>query len=513
VATKKKSDAVKGSSIPKLGPCMAVEIDMVDCHLIDPSLTNPRNDGQDGIDELLASIKANGLLQPIVIREKADGRYEIIAGERRWRACRQIWTTIPAIIRDSNDREAHVATVVENLQRRDLDPLSEAGGIKTLQAMGQTIPEIAEQIGRSVKWVAMRAKLADLAPVWREAHDNPESGISKWSATALEKIARLDEAVQVQLLSVFDDSWNDWTIADIESELSKMMRAISSAPWNIEDAGLVPKAGSCANCQKRSSCAPNLFDDLSAADDAKGDRCLDPECWKSKSDAHLDRAVTEATESYPDLVLVKSDQFDPANDSDNPIIKKALNHWSVTATKKATEGARRAMVVTGPKAGTMMWVVSNEKNKALPASASADGKADMKAKREALEKRRRIAYIKHAMELMDDFDNFAEVTDDNLVFAIAVFGANAEANSYDSYATWKKFDRLAEGEYKDAFKVAAIAIMRVWHRDLQQHTYVDGIDGVKYADRVLRFLSKDADAERAGVWEKIKEPKSWQKEE
>ena len=126
----------------------------------------PRRDfPTDELSELAASIEANGLLQPIVVRRgKAGAAYELVAGERRLRAARQLgWTEIPAYVRDVDDRALLVLALVENIQREDLGPLEEARGYEELRrAFGLRQREIAEAVGKSRPAVANSLRILAL---------------------------------------------------------------------------------------------------------------------------------------------------------------------------------------------------------------------------------------------------------------------------------------------------------------------------------------------------------------
>jgi len=137
--------------------------------------SNPRTqfdlDGEAGIRELAASIKAHGLVQPITVRANLDAGegatpYLLVAGERRLRATRDVLKrrTIAAILRhDLTEDTALEATVLENLQRRDLHPVEEARGLAQLRAgRGYTVEQIAKKLGRGKEWVKDRLKLCDL---------------------------------------------------------------------------------------------------------------------------------------------------------------------------------------------------------------------------------------------------------------------------------------------------------------------------------------------------------------
>ena len=126
------------------------------------------------LTELAASIKANGLLQPIVVRLSSSRRsYELVAGERRLRAAKHLgWTDIPAQVRDVDDRSLLVLALVENLQREELGPLEECRGYQELRdTFGYTQQEIADAVGKSRSTVANVLRLGGLPPSVRRLLD------------------------------------------------------------------------------------------------------------------------------------------------------------------------------------------------------------------------------------------------------------------------------------------------------------------------------------------------------
>ena len=120
--------------------------------------------------ELAESIKAQGVMQPILVRPVGGGRYEILAGERRWRAARMAGlATVPALVREISDRHAAAIALIENLQREDLNPLEEAAGVKRLiEEFGMTHAEAADSLGRSRVAVTNALRLLELAPPVQE---------------------------------------------------------------------------------------------------------------------------------------------------------------------------------------------------------------------------------------------------------------------------------------------------------------------------------------------------------
>ena len=133
---------------------------------IEPNRDQPRKEfDEEALNELAESIKKHGLLQPILVRPKQDG-YEIVAGERRWRACRIAGLrTVPVVIKEMDEREIMEVALIENLQREDLNPVEEALGYRSLMiSFGLTQEQVAEAVGKSRPAVANTLRLLELTP-------------------------------------------------------------------------------------------------------------------------------------------------------------------------------------------------------------------------------------------------------------------------------------------------------------------------------------------------------------
>ncbi|MHB8570391.1 MAG: ParB/RepB/Spo0J family partition protein [Metallibacterium sp.] len=130
-----------------------------------------RNFDEAALEELAASLKAQGMIQPIVVRALPHGRYELIAGERRWRAAQRAGLLhIPALVRDLGDQAAFEVALVENLQREDLDPLEEAEAYRHLcEGQGLTQEEAAARVGKDRSTVANAMRLLRLPSEVRES--------------------------------------------------------------------------------------------------------------------------------------------------------------------------------------------------------------------------------------------------------------------------------------------------------------------------------------------------------
>ena len=140
-------------------------VSFVRLSLVDPKGDQPRKYfDKAALEELAGSIKEHGLLQPILVREYGDGRYQIIAGERRFRASKLAGLEeIPAIILDRDDKAVAQLALIENLQREDLNPLEEAMAYRSLADMyGMTQEELSERVGKSRSAVANAMRLLDL---------------------------------------------------------------------------------------------------------------------------------------------------------------------------------------------------------------------------------------------------------------------------------------------------------------------------------------------------------------
>jgi ParB family chromosome partitioning protein len=142
---------------------------------IRPNPYQPRQDVDPvALDELKASIRQAGLLQPVVVRTSNEGGYELIAGERRLRACQALgWERIPAVKRDVDDRTVLTLALIENLQRDDLSPVDEARGYDRLLAeFSLTQQDVADAVGRDRSTIANALRLLKLpGPVLQMLHE------------------------------------------------------------------------------------------------------------------------------------------------------------------------------------------------------------------------------------------------------------------------------------------------------------------------------------------------------
>lgn len=160
-------DAASAPAAAEAPAIPAGDIQTVPIAALEPSPFQPRKGmRQESLDDLIASIRERGILQPLLVRPHPEhhGRYQIIAGERRWRAAQAIpLHEVPVLVRALPDMEAAAAALVENLQRTDLDPIEEAEGLMRLIEMhGLSQEEIGRMIGKSRSHVANTLRLLNL---------------------------------------------------------------------------------------------------------------------------------------------------------------------------------------------------------------------------------------------------------------------------------------------------------------------------------------------------------------
>ena len=176
---------------------------------IDPNPEQPRRHfNPEHLNELATSIRRHGVLQPVVVR-RAGSRYELIVGERRWRASRAAGlATIPAVISDVDSDEQLELAIVENVQRRDLNPMELAHAYHALARAGATQDEIGKRVGLDRSSIANHLRLLDLS---RDIQEDVESGrLSMGHAKALlqtsnpERRRHLRDRIAAEQLSVRD---------------------------------------------------------------------------------------------------------------------------------------------------------------------------------------------------------------------------------------------------------------------------------------------------------------------
>jgi ParB/RepB/Spo0J family partition protein len=361
------------------------------------SLTNPRRHfDQAKLVELAESIRAAGVHTPVLLRPLPGARvpetatlvprpqFELVSGERRFRASGLAgMTDIPATIRALTDAEVLDIQLVENLQREDLSPLEEAEGYDRLMHAHEpalTAEQIGQRIGKSRSYVYGRLKLMNLGPEGRQAL---QDGWLEPSTALL--VARMpSHKMQADALGNLKD-WQGRVLShrDASGMIERQyMLKLGEAKFKITDATLVPSAGSCRECPKRTGADPDLFADVKGAD-----VCTDPACFKGKEHAHQERALKTARESGAQIIegreakeliqhswtyrvegYLRLDDKDDAPGRDKTLrqlIGKQMEKSGITPT----------LVANPHKAGELVAVITHDQASQLLAAKGYDDKA------------------------------------------------------------------------------------------------------------------------------------------
>lgn len=255
---------------------------------IRPSPINPRKTiSEKRIDELAASIRSVGVLEPIMVRplpaEQQNGiTHELVFGERRWRAAqREALDFIPAMVRELTDREVLEIQLFENGEREDVSPAEQGRAYRRLHdEFEYSVEEIASRSGRSTKWVRERMSLGDLCPSAIVALEE-----EKLTLGVALLLSRMPPELQPEALKEMIEYGADGemiTIANAKDLLEREhMRPLGQAVFSITDAELVPSAGSCTSCPKRTGVQAELFADVTDTN-----TCTDSRCFREKNEAH-----------------------------------------------------------------------------------------------------------------------------------------------------------------------------------------------------------------------------------
>ena len=173
------------------------------------------------IEELSRTIHTHGVIQPIVVRKTSDNQYEIIAGERRYRAMKKLqWTEVPAIVRNLTDKETASIALIENLQREELTAIEEAVAYQKLLELHELTQEaLAQRLGKGQSTVANKLRLLRLPDEVQQAILKRK--ISERHARAL--IAIKDQPLQLEILQLAIE--NDWNVRQLEEQIQEIGRA------------------------------------------------------------------------------------------------------------------------------------------------------------------------------------------------------------------------------------------------------------------------------------------------
>lgn len=322
----------------------------IDVGLLVPSLTNPRKSFGD-LNDLAASIKAQGVLEPLIVRAVGE-KFEIIAGERRFKAAKQNGLDkVPCVVHDLKDEDVLEVQIIENMQRTDLSPMEEAEGYKILHDdKGISFDDLALRIGKSKNYIYTRLRLLSLIP---EARKMLIEG--KMPLSYADQLTRVCDAKMQK--EIIEELKNDYI-----SDLPTLKRTIDeqyvlvlkNAPFKTGVVTPGCNLGPCTSCEKRTGADKDLFGEA-----GKTDSCQDPICWNKRKEAYK-KAITEqyALKGIKVLTPKESERFQYnktlANSTDERL--KAGVTW-----KEALKGGEGEILVIEDRDGKFIEIVDPSK--------------------------------------------------------------------------------------------------------------------------------------------------------
>lgn len=339
---------------------------------IQESKTNPRRQFDEAkLAELAENIRRHGVLQPVLVRALPDGEpdvYELVAGARRYRASKLAGRdTIPASVRELSDTQCLELQLIENLQRADVHELDEARGYAALMRMQPdtyTVETLAEKIGRSEKYVYARLRLTHLV---EEAQQAFYTG--KLTVAHAFEIARLQPNDQRRALQeCFPGHRNAAAIlkdGKAEAVTARQLREwiareihldITNAPFDPQDETLLPSAGSCAKCPKRTGNNPLLFPEV-----REKSICTDRVCYRAKVEALVQLRVKPLESAGEKPLRISQVPSWQAKNRNSDVLCEG--QYRKVQKKAECPQTKPAVIIDGPDAGKLLHVCRDEKCK------------------------------------------------------------------------------------------------------------------------------------------------------
>ena len=332
-----------------------INLDLIDASESNQMFRKAKDLSERSLKDLAASIKQDGVLQSILVRphESESGRYRLIAGERRLRASRIAGLTdIPAVIKEVNGNDAFKLQMVENLQRENVHPLNEAEGFKYLLDNDETMTttELALKFGKSESYILQRLKLNEL--IFEGKRDFLANRMSIGHALIIARLTKEDQKNAIEHTTRYQGGYGP--VNSLQEYVDRnIINDLGAAPFKTDDAALMPSAGACTNCPKRSGASKLLFADIKDKD-----RCIDRNCFFAKCQQFLFIKTKKVIETKPEVVLLTdynspNEKIAELIESHNIRLLKEYNDFS-DHNKSGTKV--KGLWVSGSDAGKMQTV-------------------------------------------------------------------------------------------------------------------------------------------------------------
>lgn len=476
--------------------------------------------------ELKDSIKVSGVQIPIHVwprpGKQKKGPYEIFeirCGERRWLASKLLkHQTIPAIVHRGIDYQvAMLLTITENKFHEKLLPLEEVEEIaRCMDNLKGDARLIGSLIGQTPQWVMLRANIhRNLVTGWRQSFSDFD-----WSVGHLTLIARLPADAQTELLKGIQSrpwQWENVSVKDLDRRLSDSLMLINKASWNLDDALLLPKAGACTDCKKRSGAQPLLwFGALENQIDTK-DRCLRPICWNNKMIIYLQQQAKHFSEKYSNLTFLSTEHL--TTDQKEVLTKKFGRVYDPEDVNKSTKGSKNAipsLVVSGKGAGSIVFV--REKSFASPGGPKQKGKVTtLKERRELLKCKRWAQVLLLLCEKVDAAKLESVICKEKATLVMALAAIYGNQTGYSVKEGRKLFETLVntagKGGYEKALELLWVSVRPTLVRMISYGGPVTQIGGhyVETARWIAELIKVDIDKMFSEVSKSkgFTVPKSW----
>lgn len=345
-----------------------IGVEMIDVSESNQMFRKPKDMNDKALKDLANSVKQDGVLQPIIVRPKQDDpkRFVLIAGERRLRASKLAGLTeIPAVIKEISESEAVKIQMVENLQRENVHPLYEAEGFRYLLDNDEslTTPELAVRFGKSETYIIQRLKLNEL--IFEGKRDFLANRMSLGHALLIARLTKDDQKLAIEHITKYQGGYG--SVNSLQEFVERnIINDLSAAPFKTDDTELIPEAGACTVCPKRSGASKLLFADIK-----EKDRCMDRCCFQAKCQKFLFNKTKEVVETKPEVYFLVD------YNSPDEHITEMLQAQNITPLKEYSDFSSynktgkkvRGLWISGTNAGKMVTIFITE-------SARTSGKVD-----------------------------------------------------------------------------------------------------------------------------------------
>lgn len=339
---------------------------------------NPRQHfSTKSLEAMAESIRQVGIVEPLIVRPRLLGGYELGSGHRRRRgALLAGLETVPVLVRELPDAEFLELLTIGNLHRVDLHPLEEADGFQVfIRESGKTMEQLAEKIGMSLSHVSGRIKLLGLTDAAKLRFRDGEFSASH--AVLMSRRTPRDQAAILKFLApipgevetaVSEKALRRWIRDNLDLRLERV-------PFPLEDATLVADAGACNGCSKRTASDPAVFEDA-----GREDLCMDGACYKLKQNAHLDRLETEWKDRGQEVVRI-SIGYNRGKGLLNP------SEYREVSANATGPNVKTGIAVDGPLAGKAIRIQVKQPETPAPSAKPAEPKVSAATQKAAEEEK------------------------------------------------------------------------------------------------------------------------------